>query len=45
MFINDLDFGTKCILNIFVGENKLGGVMICIRVGPTFRSISTCWRD
>lgn len=41
MLINDLDCGTKYILNKFVGDNILGGVLICIRVGPPFRSIST----
>ena len=45
MFINDLDCGTKYILNKFVGDNKLGRVLICIRVGLPFRLISTSWRN
>lgn len=37
MFINDFDCGTKYILKKLVGDNKLGRVLMCIRVGLLFR--------
>lgn len=45
IFINYLDTGIKWMLHQFVGDTKLGGVLICWRAGRLSRGMWTDWID